>query len=203
MHDPESIAFSIRRPWPQIKPGRKAYWPPLITVWHNEPGGSDSGTVCKERWRMHVHHWSLQVHPYQHARRRVLTRCGWCGGPSRKDDPVNISHAWHSEEQPWWRGEQGLYHLDCSLAKTLDATCLCEQPDLPRGVHSGYGICRACGKFRPWQRDPAGEESRIKREIDRAYRAATAGGHRDTVAYALYNQAHKFIHARFAQKEDV
>lgn len=69
MHDPKVIAFDIPRPWPQKHTtmrrnpprwkigisrfwylnGSEFYWPPLVTVWHNEPGGHDSGTIC--HWR--------------------------------------------------------------------------------------------------------------------------------------------------------
>lgn len=54
--------------------GRDLYWPPLVTVWHREPGGRDALTVCRRRvqrpdgsrkftrgWRLHVHHWRIQV----------------------------------------------------------------------------------------------------------------------------------------------
>jgi hypothetical protein len=149
VHDPDVVAFSIRRPWPTASSlpsvnarwrvrwpfvsvlGRELYFPDLITIWHREPGGADSGEVCKhyrrERqadgtwattwlrdWRWHVWHWRIQVHPLQHLRRWALTRCEWCGGRSRKDDPVNCSHSWSGGPGRWWRGETGLYHEDCS-----------------------------------------------------------------------------------------
>lgn len=157
MHDPMTVAHTIRRPWPSRpravtrgprwrvrfhhRPwwdpsdyyshwriaGREFYWPSLITIWHNEPGGRDSGDVCPHRvrwqdesgkwrskplrgWRWHVHHWSIQVHPFQNWRRRLLTRCEECG---RKGSP-NIGHQWDREKGPWWKGERGLYHRECS-----------------------------------------------------------------------------------------
>jgi len=53
MHDPMVVAFEIRRPWPRRRRlvGRR-YWPALITIWHVEPNGHDSGEVCK-----HSHRW--------------------------------------------------------------------------------------------------------------------------------------------------
>ena len=157
MHDPMTVAFSIRRPWPgRPRPvksgprwrfrfhhrpwwdpsdwyshwriaGREVYFPSLLTVWHVEPGGADSGDVCPQYvrwqdeggkwhgkglngWKWHVHHWRLQVHPLQYWRRRLLTRCEECG---RKGSP-NHSHQWDRERGPWWKGERGLYHPECS-----------------------------------------------------------------------------------------
>lgn len=156
MHDPLVVAFEIRRPRPKtsrprntdgtpVKPIR--YWPSLVTVWHREPGGHDSGTVCKwdTRWRFHVHHWRIQVPPLQELRRRLLTRCAWCGGRHRKGDAVNVSHSWDGPRGRWWQGEPGLYHGDCSAVASAHATCVCESPVLE---HDGYGQCARCGKSR-------------------------------------------------------
>lgn len=46
MHDPMTIAFEIKRPWPAPRNqalGGYRYWPPVITVWHVDPevGGDD------------------------------------------------------------------------------------------------------------------------------------------------------------------
>ncbi|MDA8324273.1 MAG: hypothetical protein M0030_31280 [Actinomycetota bacterium] len=115
--------------------GRDFFWPPLVTIWHREPGGADSGTVCKHSrsvfdeparkwrhrpvrsWRWHVRHWRIQVHPAQHARRWLLTRCEGCGGRSRNARPVNVSLSWDQPPGRWWRGEAGLYHSECSRAR--------------------------------------------------------------------------------------
>jgi hypothetical protein len=137
VHDPKVVAFDVRRPWPQIRKlrphdprlnrpksrwpfayiaGRELWWPPIVTVWHNEPGGADALTVCdrRGRWQWHVHHWRIQVQPLQHLRRALLTRCAHCGRRSTKANPVNHSLDWHHERAPWWRGERGLYHRGCS-----------------------------------------------------------------------------------------
>lgn len=206
MHDPDTVAFDIRRPWPKrsrdydAKPdqprwrfklhhnhradcpatcpglpwwrpsswtsgwtvaGRGLYWPSLITVWHREPSGADSGDVCKHYirwrddsgkwqttilhgWRWHIHHWRLQIHPLQQLRRWALTRCSWCGGRSRTGDYVNTSHQWDGPRGPWWRGEPGLFHRDCSMIERAHATCLCDDPLTEQ---HGYGRCLTCGKF--------------------------------------------------------
>lgn len=216
MHDPDVVAFTIVRPWPQRSrwhdakaggrrwqirhhhtcapgsascdgcqgrtngqmfpwwrpgsygrfwtlAGRGIYWPALITVWHREPGGHDALSVCQRRiqgqdghwrykghWQWHIWHWRLQIHPYQFARRRLLTRCEWCSGHDRKGAPVNHSASWHHERVSWWRGERGLFHQDCLTVQGAHRTCMCSIPVLE---HNGYGTCVACGKFRPWRRN--------------------------------------------------
>jgi hypothetical protein len=134
MHDPEVVAFEIRRPWPHRvryrnisasdRPrldlpyvaalGRWWFFPEMITVWHVEPGGHDSGTVCpwSGRWRWHVWHWRLQVIPLQEFRRWALTRCAGCGGRSTRGRRVNVRLG-GGPRAPWWRGERNLYHLEC------------------------------------------------------------------------------------------
>lgn len=140
--------------------GRGLYFPDLITVWHREPGGRDGLTVCSKRvqrrdgkwrrtrgWRLHVHHWRLQLHPYQQLRRRLLTRCAWCGGRSVKGDQVNVSHQWNRSRGRWWQGERGLFHADCSSIKSAHSTCVCDVPVLDGG---DYGRCAVCDRFRPF-----------------------------------------------------
>lgn len=189
MHDPDVVAFEIRRPWPE-RTSTGLYWPPVITVWHREPGGADSGEVCKHYvrspvgsgqwttkhlngWRWHINHWRLQLHPLQHLRRWALTRCAWCGGRSRKGDCVNFSHQWDGERGPWWRGEPGLFHRDCSSIERAHATCLCPDPDLE---HHGYGHCRTCGKSSSYGRTELQvAQTRVL--------AAVPVGQRDAAAY--------------------
>lgn len=171
MHDPMVVAFQIVRPWPQRQKtpfggarwrfkgkfwaiaGRGFYWPSLITVWHVEPNGHDSGTVCKYRdhWK-HPHHWRIQVHPLQKFRRWALTRCEWCGGKSRKRDQVNCSKQWDGDRGPWWRGERGLFHSDCSSISSAHGICTCGSEGLsdPRpGVHQ----CLRCDRWRRYDAD--------------------------------------------------
>lgn len=154
--------------------GRGWYWPSLITIWHVEPGGHDSGEVCRhyERvqqpdgtwtskmlrgWRWHVHHWRIQVHPLQKWRRRLLTRCTWCRGRSRKGDAVNVRNGGGRERTPWWSGERGLFHMDCSSIVSAHRMCLCADPICDNADSAGtpYGSCARCGRRRPFQASTA------------------------------------------------
>jgi len=225
MHDPLVVAFEIRRPWPRrdsaydsVRPGRARvlprwnvrrspfwtlagrgfYWPTVITVWHREPRGHDSGEVCRHfdrwqnadgkwqmkvrhSWRFHVHHWRIQVRPLQALRRWLLTRCSWCGGPSRKDDRVNISHSWDGPRGRWWRGEPGLFHEDCSSIQEAHRSCLCDEPVLE---HRKWGRCARCMKFRGYGRS----EAQIQRS---RVLAAVPAGQRDAKAYARVCEMYK------------
>lgn len=169
MHDPDIVAFEIRRPWPKTSRPRNLdgtpaksirYWPSVVTVWHREPGGRGSGEVCKHYrrepdgstkilhgWRWHINHWRVQAPPLQELRRRLLTRCAWCHGRHRKGDPVNVSHSWDGPRGRWWQGEPGLYHGDCSAISSAHATCVCENPVLE---HDTYGRCARCDRHRPF-----------------------------------------------------
>ncbi|MBM9509965.1 hypothetical protein [Actinacidiphila acididurans] len=179
MHDPLTVAFEIRRPWPRpdawttglaartgvrwqhrgaysVVAGRGLYWPPLITVWHRDPSGYDDATCGAGRgraWMWHIHHWRIQVPPLQEFRRRLLTRCAWCGERSTKADPVNVSHQYDRKRSHWWQGEPGLFHSDCSAIKAAHAACICDQPILD-GDGDGYGHCAHCGRYRAYGTTP-------------------------------------------------
>jgi hypothetical protein len=191
MHDPLVVAFDIRLPVPlktsptfkKIPGGKHWYFskrwyfqfgqrawrcPILVTVWHREPGGHDSGEVCKhyrryetidgwktktlKSWRFHVHHWHIQVPALQALRRRLLTRCAWCGGKSNRRDPVNISHSWDGPRGRWWQGEPGLFHSYCSGVVGAKKQCLCDNPLTQDG--SMYADCLLCGQRRYGPMDP-------------------------------------------------
>jgi hypothetical protein len=164
--------------------GRDFYWPPLVTVWHREPGGYDALSVCRDRvhrrhgkragewkltrgWHWHVWHWRFQVHPYHAARRRLLTRCEWCGGRSVKGDPVNVGNSWHLPKRPWWQGEADLFHNDCHNVHRAAGLCLCTIPG--ELSHPDYGTCSACGLFRPYGYQP-NEPDRLLAALGRGER---------------------------------
>lgn len=139
--------------------GWEVYWPSLVTIWHREPGGHDSGTVCPHfyrwrgpgdkwnskparAWKWHVHHWSIQVPMLQDLRRALVERCDWCGGRSVRENKVNVSHSWDNRARRWWESTPGLYHSGCSSAVTIEGICLCDVPI----VDSQYSMCERCGK---------------------------------------------------------
>lgn len=210
MHDPLVVAFEIRRPWPQhhrqtpsgpqwkfgLTPfwsiaGMGLYFPTMITIWHREPGGRDSGEVCKHHsryqdhkgdwqwkfhhgWRFHVHHWKIQVTPLQRLRRRLLTQCAWCQGRHHRRDPVCIRHGWDPPRARWWMGERGLYHQDCSMIASAHRTCVCADPIRVTSTTESarWGTCRTCGKNAPYGRTP--EQMDVVRRF-----AVIPEGHRD------------------------
>lgn len=138
----------------------------LLTVWHHEPGGADSGTVCayRDHWR-HPQHWHLTCPAGRAIRRRLLTRCAWCHGKHRRANPVNCSGSWDRDDGPWWRGERSLYHSTCLAADRAWRSCICTQPMLDSGDH---GRCYHCGGFREWGRTTGGTAAlRVWRTIGR------------------------------------
>lgn len=174
MHDPLTVAFELRRPWPKtdtwqtkqaaqtgtrwkiggafwVLAGHGLYFPGLITVWHRDPSGYDDVTCRAKRWELHVHHWRIQVRPLQELRRRLLTRCAWCNGRHRKGDGVNVSHSWDRPRGHWWQGEPGLFHADCSSIERAHATCTCDRPVLE---HDDYGHCARCTRYRAFGAAP-------------------------------------------------
>lgn len=148
------------------------YWPSLITIWHVEPGGHDAFTICKHksRWKWHLWHWKIQIHPLQRLRRWALTRCEWCGGRSRKGDYVDTTNHWGREPGKWWIGERNLFHSDCLSVKQAHNTCLC---GIGPFEHSNYGNCATCGKFRVWR--PAEEDRKLADEAMRLYAVLSTG----------------------------
>lgn len=117
--------------------------------------------------------WRIQVGPLQTLRRWALTRCSWCDGRSRKSDRVDVSHQWDGERGPWWRGERGLFHRDCSSIERAHTTCLCPDPLLSQ---HGYGRCALCGK--------SANYGRTELQVAQArVLAAVPAGQRDAAAY--------------------
>jgi len=164
MHDPLVVAFEICRPWPRrssLRGGRRyRYWPPMVTVWHREPGGADAGEVCRHYdratrkithgWRFHVHHWSVQVHLLQRWHRQIFARCGWCGGRSTRRWAVNVSHQWDAPRRRLFRVDRSCFHVECSSVENARRQCTCALP--PR---VDRGCCVRCGLHLATWRHPA------------------------------------------------
>lgn len=192
---------STRDPFPWWKPssyspfmtlaGRGFYWPDVITVWHREPGGADSGEVCKHYdratrkvtrgWRWHVWHWQVQVSPLQQLHRRVFGRCGWCGGRSTKRHPVNVSHQWDGPRRRLFRIDRSAFHMDCSSVEHAHRCCTCEEPVAGRPGVPGESPfrCIMCGLHHDSKRvGPRRTAARLLKTVPRGefhpatYRAA-------------------------------
>lgn len=111
--------------------GRALGLNPVVTVWHREPRGADSGTICKhyvttkdagrkptEAWRWHFWHWKIQVHATQWLKRRLWSRCAECGRSFRRRDMV-IGTSWNGKGPRWFRGEPDIIHRQCSELRGL------------------------------------------------------------------------------------
>lgn len=96
----------------------------FATIWHVEPGGRDSGEICKwwkdgkpsRRWRWHVHHWRVQVFFLRRLRRRVFERCTSC----RRPFPwgySGVGSSWDPPKRHFWVRDLGLYHFECHSAQ--------------------------------------------------------------------------------------
>lgn len=72
--------------------------------------------VRRPWWRhpkWHIHHWSIQVHPWQLLKRWLFSRCMVCGKRFRwKETPYSSNI--ESTNWPWWYiGKRDIYHEDC------------------------------------------------------------------------------------------
>jgi hypothetical protein len=143
MHDPNFVLFEVRRPIPRIRHWKKplgkvprfgvfsrvghweAYFPAVFVIWHREPKGADSGSICKHGpgsglsvkalqwgWKHRRHLWIQNV-PWQALNRRLWTRCVECGQPFRRKQSVH-SHSWYGGGPGWRKPEKNVYHDGCS-----------------------------------------------------------------------------------------
>lgn len=124
-----------------------------IDIWHTDPGGDYNAhcNMSSRNWRWHIHHWRFTSPALRDTRRRLITRCTWCGGKDRKRNRVNYSNGGHPRD-PWWKGQIGLFHGDCISIHSAHRTCLCEHP-IPE--HESHSTCRTCEKLRPYGLTPA------------------------------------------------
>jgi hypothetical protein len=68
----------------------------------------------RHRWhpRWHVWHWHLQIHPVQHFKRWVFSRCRGCGGRFRWAY-APVSGGWYGSGPKWFRNAEDVYHSEC------------------------------------------------------------------------------------------
>lgn len=124
MHSPEVMVFSINRPFPKTYKrygkarntvvgfrqfwyigSREFYFPSVITVWHNEPNGMDSGTVCRGmggteltwhniQWAIsHRKHLEIHIEPIRSLNRWINDRCSECGNRFRRNE-ARFGYGW-------------------------------------------------------------------------------------------------------------
>lgn len=144
----EGVRWQARSAY-SVVAGRGLYWPCFITVWHREPGGHDALSICRRRtrqadgtwhysrgWKLHVHHWSVQVGPLQKARRWLLTRCTICNGRSTKAHPISLG-TWNGQRAHWWRGESNMRHMDCAGVRIAGRPA----PAIDRALDRDHSLC--------------------------------------------------------------
>lgn len=106
MHDPMTVAFTIRSPVGHDSFNGKKYYPALVTIWHHDPERDGSDDSCG--WFMRGRHLSqadrdlardLITNEYDNIK-------SWFTG---RDDEERVSHligsfaALRRRERPWWR----------------------------------------------------------------------------------------------------
>lgn len=104
MHDPSTLLFDIR--------------PIRLDVWHDEPGGHDSGTVCgpipmpipaRLWWAIrHARHLHYRFWPYLKIRRWIRDHCDECGRRFLWKDSRN-----------GYMGSDAVYHDKCMSLRSV------------------------------------------------------------------------------------
>jgi hypothetical protein len=180
MYDPDTVLFSIRRPWPSRRStpvrnelrrfpwiprfffarrdqfpwwrpmgwysspfmwwqGQQYFIPALITIWHHDPQTDGTDNSCSNKWKkrlreaveesdyakatfcmfmwkhhglLHVRHWKIQWDFAQAIRRRLFTRCAYCG---KKGGTINLHMSGWAPEKGrenlhFWESEENLFH---------------------------------------------------------------------------------------------
>lgn len=125
--NPENLGQPVY-PWfhlsgwhPQIA-GRAFSWVTFATVWHEEPNGADSGTVCKGmggteltwhnvKWAWkHRKHLNIQIRPYLRVKHWVFDRCEDCGRRFFWKGDARIGTGWDAP---------GVLHSSCHRVRHL------------------------------------------------------------------------------------
>ena len=104
MHDPSTLILAIR--------------PLNLDVWHDEPGGHDSGEVCGHAphslaarlwWTLrHARHLHYRFWPYLHVKRWIVDRCDGCGHRFRWKEG---RHSYQSTDRVWHDPCMSLRHV--------------------------------------------------------------------------------------------
>ncbi|MEV6633891.1 hypothetical protein AB0M54_24380 [Actinoplanes sp. NPDC051470] len=104
MHDPSTLLFDVR--------------PLRLDIWHDEPDGHDSGTVCghipmpvgaRLLWAVrHARHLHYRFWPYLKVRRWIKDRCAECGR----------GFLW-KDSRSGYMGSGEVYHSQCMTVRSL------------------------------------------------------------------------------------
>jgi len=104
MHDPSTLLFDVR--------------PIRLDIWHDEPDGHDSGTVCgripmpvpaRIWWAIrHVRHLHYRFWPYLKIRRWIRDRCAECGR----------GFLW-KDSRTGYMGSDEVYHAPCMSLRSV------------------------------------------------------------------------------------
>jgi hypothetical protein len=62
--------------------------------------------------RWHFWHWRFQIHPLQKFKRRAFSRCYYCGGRLKWNEPV-IGLQWYNAGPKWFRNTKKIAHSKC------------------------------------------------------------------------------------------
>ena len=108
MHDPSVLVFDVR--WLHLD------------IWHDEPGGHDSGEVCgrlpmavgaRLLWTVrHARHLHYRFWPYLNVKRWIVDRCDHCGQRFRWKD---ARHSYQSTDKVWHDVCMTLRHVRADL----------------------------------------------------------------------------------------
>ena len=108
--------------WELVIAGRLIRWWDVIEVWHEEPEGRDSGSVCKGqkgsqltwhnvKWAwVHRSHCRVYSPPVRRVRRWRTARCAGCGLPFRWKRDSRHALGW---------GASDVYHGPCASLVTV------------------------------------------------------------------------------------
>lgn len=103
MHDPSTLVLAIK--------------PVHLDIWHDEPGGHDSGTICgyaphgpaRLWWTIrHARHLHYRFWPYLHVKRWIVDRCEECG---RRFLWKDGRYSYQSTDKVWHNECMSLRHV--------------------------------------------------------------------------------------------
>lgn len=110
MHDPSLLVFDVRLV--------------RLDVWHDEPGGRDSGEVCghapmrlgpRAAWTVrHARHLHFRFWPYLNIRRWIRDHCDECG---RRFLWKDARHSYQGTDKVWHGQCMDLRHVRSQLAE--------------------------------------------------------------------------------------